>query len=219
MIALDSIGDYGGATERLRAVIAESRSIRFFEPADLHRSEAEAEALVRDHLDRLGPAAPSIRGLRWLRGSLELIHENEWGIDPYEPWGSRWADSTNALADTVVAHRARMNDDPEATARIRPPLWPLSGHPNVCNPIIAHDAALAPIGLDKGKGSRRDRVVAWGLLCEADSRVQNALLMELTADLIATPNPYLPLLGLYRLGCFPMGWEDGAYTLYVHDDR
>jgi len=44
------------------------------------------------------------------------------------------------------------------------------------------------------------------------------VLMELTADLIPNPNPYLPLIGLHRLGCFPMGWEDGEYTLYIHDD-
>lgn len=217
MIAPDSIGDYGDATERLRAVIAEARSIRCFEQPSSDRREAKAEALVREHLDHLGPAPPTIRGLRWLQGSLALLHQNRWGIDPYEPWGPRWAESRRMIVDPVVKLRARIKETPEA-ARIKPPLWPLAGHPNVCNPILAEDAALGPIGLDKGKGDPRDRVVAWCLLCEADSHIQDALLMELTADLIPSSNPYLPLIGLYRLGCFPMGWEDGAYTLYIHDD-
>ena len=219
MNALEWFGDYGDATERLRAVMVEARSIRFFEPPGPDRREDEAEALVREHLRRLGPAAPTIRGLRWLQGGLALLHENRWRIDPYEPWGPRWADSRRTIVDPVVKLRARIKETPEATAQIRPPLWPLPGRPDVCNPILAEDSALAPIGLAGGKGDPGDRVVAWGLLCEADSRVQDALLMELTADLIPNANPYLPLIGLYRLGCFPMGWEAGAYTLYIHDDR
>jgi hypothetical protein len=63
----------------------------------------------------------------------------------------------------------------------------------------------------------RDRCVAWVLLCDADSHAWHALLWELAlgVNVVNCPNPFEPLVELYELGYFPMGWTGNSYELYV----
>ncbi len=216
MIGHEDLSHYGEAAGGLRSALAAARSIPWFAGPGRPPPLDEAEALVQDHLRGLGPAAPKVEGLKWLGGDLEALHQDRWGIDLYEPWGPRWAESENALGRVVADLRARVAGLSAARARLGPPLWPLFGNPVVVGEPIVPELAALDRGLQSGWGGR-DRVVAWGLLCAAESSIRNALLGELAADLIPGPNPFLPLMELYRLGCFPMGWEGGRYSVYYYE--
>lgn len=213
MIDSSIIAGYGEATERLRAVVSEAHSIRWFRTLQEEPPPDQVERLVGEHLRGLGPGVPQALEIAWLRGGLEMLHQDTWGIDPYEPWGPRWAGARDAVNRSIADLRDRARGLPEALARIKPPLWPVPGNPVICgSPIVADLAILDRTGI--AERSSRDRVVAWGLLCAAESLVWNALLWELLADLIPSPDPFVPLLRLHGLGGYPVGWEGERYTIY-----
>ncbi|SIO58801.1 hypothetical protein SAMN05444166_5815 [Singulisphaera sp. GP187] len=216
MIDHDVLTCYGAAAGRLGSSLAAARSISWFASPGQLPPRGMAESLVQVHLRALGTAASKVEELQWLGGSLELLHRDRWGIDPYEPWGPRWAESEKALGGVVADLQARVVGLTAARARLIPPLWPLAGNPNVVGECVIPDLAALPPSRTTGWGDR-DRVVAWGLLCAAQSWISEALLGELVADLIPGPNPFLPLLNLYCLGYFPMGWEGSQYSVYCYE--
>jgi len=176
--------------------------------------------LIQTHLDALRQSAPeAIPGhpdIHWLRGDWNLLHQNRWGIDPCEPFGPRWESAEKVLSSIVRELRAKVDLLPSIRPFFRPPLWPINGNGRICGEALVARPEVMTAELNIPHGGR-DWNVAWGLLCQAEERVWQALFWEVAvgAGIAPEPNPFRLLLEIYALGAFPMGWDGDGYAVYA----
>jgi hypothetical protein len=211
---------YGPNTDRMRAIIRQAKSIRWFTIVPTETNKNSSAKLVHDHLECMRQlnvgSVPNVLEVAWLRGTWHLLHQERWGTDPYHAWGDRWSASENCLGVLIRTVTQAVESVPVARSLLRPPLWPVAGTGTICgHALVAHTEILsAQTSLIPGG---RDWCIAWALLCKAESLFWGALLWELAlgTNAIQGANPFQPLLDLYTLGIFPMGWVADIYELYV----
>jgi hypothetical protein len=210
---------YGPGTEKIRRILGEIQSIKwFFQPqrkdVDLLGTTVDRHlALLRD-FDRFCNI-PITFSLVCIAGDWRLLHQDRWGEDPYNPWGDRWSIPDKSIARIGHQLSRLVMTDLEVRRLVRPPLWPvanrcdINGFPLVAQQDILHQLPNLKIG-------SRDWAVAWNLLCRAEQHIRSALLWELAAgaNVIHCANPFLSLLDLYQYGGFPMGWTHDEYNIY-----
>lgn len=212
---------YGPGTDKIRSVVARVQGIRWFDsrPSDdlvrhiVPLAQRHLHSLSRFHDVGVKVLVPKVR---LFEGDWSVLHQERWGIDPHDAWGDRWAASAGSLGRVAKALRCAVDSSDEALRFLRPPLWPFENLCNVCGPPLIADDAVLINALNMTPGGR-DWCVAWALLCRAEFHCQNALLWELASalGLIEKPNPFLHLLKIYELGCFPMGWAEDCLEVYV----
>ena len=200
----------------LEDLLSAFRSIHWFNAWGEASPRVEAVDRVRDHLATFGPMSPAIVEVEFLEGGFSLLHQDRWGEDPYDAWGSAWTASQWTLAKQDTNLRCQIEGIPEAVARLRPPLWPIAGKSGIVGNAEIPQMENLPKTLTKG-WSPQDMTVAWALLCAADSVLRDALLVKVVADLIPRPNPWIPLIELHELGFFPMGWVGSRYTVFRYE--
>jgi hypothetical protein len=198
---------YGVSTLAIRRILElAQRDLGHFEVRP--QSKDLVASLVMQHTDRLGQAGfvlPEIAGIRWLEGEWRLLHHDLWGEDPYQPWGSQWKETDRLMGSVGEEIMTRIEADVSVKSLVRPPLWPMSGRPGFCGFCFAAQHQKLNRFVEQGRFGSRDRATAWGLLCQAESTIWNALLWELGSRSWTSANPFLPLLEMYRCGYYPMG--------------
>jgi hypothetical protein len=210
---------YGRATEPIRSIISQMVAIHWFLPYRGDPRRSDILGIVTDHLNRLrattSDSIPIVTSLNWLEGHWQTLHENRWGIDPYSPWGDRWKTSEDTEAHAIQELREVLGNKPSVQVLFRPPLWPIPGQSMICGDPLIADTDILSSRLKLSPASR-DWCVAWGLLCQAERRIWNALEWEvaLGAEITHVHNPFTPLLRLYQSGLFPVGWKSGLYYLF-----
>lgn len=205
----------------MRSILFHVRGIRWFACEPDHNRRDQLVTLVERHLEslsRLGDEGnkPVATKVLLLEGGWDLLHQNHWGVDPYNAWGDRWKAADESLG-RVIRHLGQVVDSStDARRLLRPPLWPVESRSNICGDVLVADPEILKRAGNLTQGGR-DWCVAWALLCKAEFVVWNALLWELAvgARAIQGPSPFQYLLELYDLGTFPMGWVDDRYELYV----
>jgi hypothetical protein len=211
---------YGPNTARIREIRRRAQAVPWFASVKPDTRSDKVVALVNGYMGALreftGEAiGPDTLKTVVLEGDWKLLHQDRWGVDPYDPWGDQWKASDEYVGRAIRTLGAMIESNPLARSFLRPPLWPVEMS-NVCGEAIIarHENLEAMPRLPPGG---RDWVVAWVLLCKANDRVWDALLWELAAgaDVVKGRNPFEYLLGLYELGFFPMGWVDDSYELFV----
>lgn len=213
---------YGPGAKRMREIANRVSRIAWFVRVPAEGASIMAERLVADQLellralDRSGnlPMNPETSVVR---GPWHTLHRGRWGAESYEHWSRRWADAVSASECRVLqALHAATESNEQARQLLREPLWPIPGCSNVLGGAFVADPERASL-LNRLLAEDLDRETAWALLSTADTRVWDAMLWELAAGVGAVEgtNPFKPLLELYELGYFPMGWGGNSYDLYV----
>lgn len=204
----------------MRRILFQVHGIQWFSSVPNDNRKHQLGTLVERHLESLPglddrwftPVAPKVL---LLEGDWSILHQGRWGIDPYNAWGDRWKAADESIGRIIRYLIQVVNSSPDARLLLRPPLWPVAHHINICGQtIIADSDLLNKAGVTPGG---RDWCVAWALLCRAEACIWHALLWELALGVrvIQGPNPFQYLLDMYELRTFPMGWADNCYELYA----
>lgn len=213
---------YGPGTVGMQKIIDESNRIRWFFPEADSTIKANAPKLIGKHLEllrhQLGTAVPLTTELRWLEGEMALLHQNRWDIDPYNPWGNRWETSRRILAEMTINMIETIEQSPYYLSLAGPPLWPSKGRLNVVDFFLGQAGSAIESDIFREYPElicqAPDHTAARGLLIQANDDIWGALLWEFLTEVKLTPNPFQPLLDLYKIGCFPMGWEDSQHYIF-----
>lgn len=212
---------YGSRTATMRQIVGRASRIAWFVREPDGGRLREAARLVARHIECLhaidyDPDRPLSLRPTILRGRWRTLHKGIWGVTPYDPWGPDWEGSSISVGRVIQMVRRRVDATAKARGMLRAPLWPIVPQANVCGGAFVADRERRK-QVQRLIPDARDRCVAWALLCEAESRIWNALLWELaiSAGVVEGVNPFEPLIELYELGYFPMGWHRGSYDLFV----
>jgi len=206
-------GHYGASTEAIRHIIRlVENKVGHFEAAP--RSKSVVERLSIEHLLKLqnaGLVLPEAAEIRFLEGDWQLLHQNLWGDDPHEPWGPRWKEPQSTIHALCRIMRERIESDENAKSLLRPPLWPCGGRANVCGLTFAITRRNADRikRIKSVQSESRDWTTAWGLVCQCESYIWDALAWEICPGFQELPNPFLPLVEIYVIGYYPLGFEEG----------
>jgi|GEM_PF-4127905 len=206
-------GHYGASTEAIRRIIRlVENKVGHFE-AD-PRSKSVVERLSIEHLLKLqnvGLVLPEAAEIRFLEGDWQLLHQDLRGDDPYEPWGLRWKEPQSTIGDLCRVMFKQIESDENARSLLLPPLWPFTGRANVCGLtfVMTGGNAIMLKYVKTIQYKSRDWTTAWGLVCQCESHIWDALAWEICPGFRELPNPFLPLVEIYALGYYPLGFEEG----------
>ena len=201
---------YGPRTEDMRAHIDALRYVTWFPPDPAPSPRDRPTALVTAHLQSLrnaGARVPPSLPFDAIEGDLDVLKARK---SP-DPWGDRWQAWRTELNRVVDQLHNKVQSTGRLSKLIAPPLWPVQGQSRITQPLLADWSVInsVPHLADQAKQD-----AAWALLCGADQLLWYAMLWDFSQDNKAGPNPFSPLLELYELGWYPLGWEENHFQAF-----
>jgi hypothetical protein len=132
---------YGEPTSRIQDLVLSASSISWFEGRRERDIRGSAKEILDEHLDALRYHAhtglPARLEINWMVGGFDLLHKNQWGEDPYFPWGNLWQHSNSMLLAILKKVEDKITQSDTLADRVGPPLWPVRGQPNICGTAFA----------------------------------------------------------------------------------
>jgi hypothetical protein len=208
---IDSISDnyYGTATPELKRLIAMAdhsyAALASREPRLI--DSLQAERLVRAHQNRLLAAEPDFvhefSSIAFIKTDAELLDRFCQGVDEEIAWNADWTLYDQAIRSSCGRMFNISASDPKLRERLKPPIWPIQGSPNV----------FASARIARGTDAH-DPLIPWLVLCRMEDALTNGLLWTL-CELSTECNPYTPLLELGAMGMAFMGLRENRFWICV----
>lgn len=205
---------YGNATQGIQQIGMLCERIDWFHLPKEKDIEKKVSDLILFHLsclkeEKVGMIPEKLK-VSWIIGPLTSLNENI--EDIYDPWKNRWHSWRTALRVIIQGVGKQIENTPQLKERFCPPLWPVTGNPFICGePVIAREEILYNLGMIP---LSLEWKIGWLLLCQAENHLWNSYIWEIWKEYNQKQNLFIPLLEIYKLGLFPMGWEDNNFYFF-----
>jgi len=208
------LATYGTASEAIINIVKSIHAIQWFQTGS--KCPINVRGLLNEHLGRVGARfgaiVPHSVEVCFLSGSPDVVNPEQ-TLPQSNGTFRELAEALDEVVSIIAQTMYRLIESrSDLELLIGPPLW-MKGSMICMHLFAAKPENLYSIGLRR---DRKDGEVAWELLCRAEHQIWHGIMWELLSSALNSANPFAPLIELYRLGYFPLGWKDGVAYVYSY---